>query len=467
MWHEHSRSRSSTTNIPWMWAWILVAIWAIIVIARSFSGWGSDVDTDRAHLLVSPMTNTSMVFISMTDASKNRITGTWSQPLYVWDKSVSVEVGWATAKNSNISVDLDERTELSYIDNSGTGESLSLTKWRIWLEQLQNSSSIKMKNFSATVKNGDIVILEQNNQIYSTAYALKGDIEITTTVWSYTLKAWSRIMVSASDLANPGLQLSSLVGTIDESITLIPLFVRNNGKDVLKTAESKNTSSGELITATGNTITTNATSAITILDPIDGSIASKPTIAIKWTINIKDIKKITFNEVDAVVSPVEWTFSFKDFPITSEVNNIVYKVYNIDGKQVEKWVVTVFGSKWVVQQWANTLVANSSPVSSKDFKITNPDTNPFVTTDRFIKVQWIAPKWTVDHIIINDYRLQKYIAGSTNWYYFANMDTATLTEWINLYTIKFYWKDNELLYTQLFTIIKESKNATISGESSR
>jgi hypothetical protein len=143
-------------------------------------------------------------------------------------------------------------------------------------------------------------------------------------------------MVSASDLANPGLQLSSLVGTIDESITLIPLFVRNNGKDVLKTAESKNTNTGELITASGNTLTTNATSAITILDPVDGSIASKPSIAIKGTINIKDIKKITFNEIDAILSPVEGTFSFKDFPITAEINNIVYKVYNIDGKQVEK-----------------------------------------------------------------------------------------------------------------------------------
>jgi hypothetical protein len=47
------------------------------------------------------------------------------------------------------------------------------------------------------------------------------------------------------------------------------------------------------------------------------------------------------------------------------------------------------------------------------------------------------------------------------------MSTDTLREGINLYTIKFFWKENNLLYTQLFTIIKESQNATISGEASR
>jgi hypothetical protein len=69
--------------------------------------------------------------------------------------------------------------------------------------------------------------------------------------------------------------------------------------------------------------------------------------------------------------------------------------------------------------------------------------------------------------MVNDYKLQKYVAGSTNWYYFANMDTETLKDGINLYTIKFFGANDDLLYTQLFTIIKESKNVTLSGESSR
>jgi hypothetical protein len=69
--------------------------------------------------------------------------------------------------------------------------------------------------------------------------------------------------------------------------------------------------------------------------------------------------------------------------------------------------------------------------------------------------------------MINDYKLQKYIPNSTNWYYFANIVSGTMQNGINLYTIKFYAADDKLLYTQLFTIIKESKNATLSGEASR
>jgi hypothetical protein len=65
---------------------------------------------------------------------------------------------------------------------------------------------------------------------------------------------------------------------------------------------------------------------------------------------------------------------------------------------------------------------------------------------------------------VNDYRLQKFIPNSWSWYYFANMETGTMKEWLNLYNIKFYKQDGTLLYTQPFTIIKESKNATVSGE---
>jgi hypothetical protein len=69
--------------------------------------------------------------------------------------------------------------------------------------------------------------------------------------------------------------------------------------------------------------------------------------------------------------------------------------------------------------------------------------------------------------MVNDYKLQKFVPGSTTWYYFANMESGTMKDGINLYTIKFMGTKGELLYTQLFTIIKESNNATISGETSR
>ncbi len=433
------------------------------MIARSFSN-GSSVDAARAHLIVSPETSTSTVFISMTESSKNRITGTGGQPLYVGDKSISVETGGAHATNDDIYIDLDERTELIYLSHTSTGDKLRLTKWRIWIEQSTNTATTEMKNISVTTKGGNTTMLEQNNQIYSTVYAIVWDTYISTSVGDYTLKAGNRIMVSASDLANPGLQLSTLVGGIDESILESPLFVRNDGKKLLNNLLSPTTATGAAIANTGST--RSITQLINILEPIDGSLSTKATLPVRGSIGSADIVRVTLNDQDSVVSPVNSTFTFVDFPLTAEINNIVYKAYNSDGKQVEKWVITVFGSKQAMQS-VTRLIPNTSPISSKDFKIASPASNPFVMTDTATKVQWTVPKDTVSYITVNDYRLQKYIPNSTTWYYFANMDSNTLQDGINLYTIKFFGANNELLYTQLFTIIKESKNATLSGESSR
>ncbi len=92
--NEYSRPRgTSSTNIPWLWIGIIIAIIVLVIFARSFSNNSNAIDVARAHLMVSPETSTSTVFISMTEASKNRITGTGSQALYVGDRSISVESG--------------------------------------------------------------------------------------------------------------------------------------------------------------------------------------------------------------------------------------------------------------------------------------------------------------------------------------------------------------------------------------
>lgn len=306
-------------------------------------------------------------------------------------------------------------------------------------------------------------MLEQTNPVFSIAYAIQWDITISTSIWDYLLKAWNRIMLSATELSNPGLQLDTQVGTINDDIMNNAIFVRNNWKELLNSLVWIKVNTGTTETDTG---AISPPSEISFLEPIDGSLSTKTSIQIRWNINSKEIKKITLNDKEATISPVNDTFTFVDFPIIAEVNNIVYKAYNTDGKEVTKGVITVYWSKQSIQN-INKLISNNSPISSKDFSIISPSTNPFFTTDRFMKVQWVVPKDKVSYILVNDYRLQKYIAWNTSWYYFANMDTDTMRDGINSYKIEFYWIKNDLLYTQLFTIIKESKHATISGESSR
>jgi hypothetical protein len=180
------------------------------------------------------------------------------------------------------------------------------------------------------------------------------------------------------------------------------------------------------------------------------------TIAVMGNILSKEVKRVTINNIDATVSPVNGTFVLQGVPVTGEVFDIVYKAYDANNTLLQVGVMSVFGTKSAAE--ANgKLIPETFPVSAKDFKITG-------TTERFIKVQGTIPKGTVDYIVVNDYRLQKFIAKSSSWYYFANMDTGTMQDGLNLYTIKFYSADDTLLYSQPFTIIKESKNATVSAE---
>lgn len=434
------------------------------MIARSLSNeW--KIDNTRPYLLVTPDSNTSAIFIAMSESSKNRITGTGGQPFYLWDKWISIESWGAKISNSNLTIDSDEKTELQYLGSSNTWDTLGLTKWRIWINQNASNSEVYLKNLSTTIKSGDIVMLEQNNQIYSTVYVLKGDITISTSIGKYTLHAGNRIMISGSDLSNPGLQIGSLVGSIDESITQNQLFIRNNWKEILSNIVwSGSTNTGTVIQNSGSTNT--GESIITIIEPKNWSTIEKNNIIIRWSINSKEVHRVTLNNQEASISPVNKSFSLENFNLLNNINDIVYKAYNIDGKQIETWVITVYLWKQALQN-DSKLVPNSSPISSKDFRILSPWSNPFVTTDRLVKVQWSVPKDTVSYIVVNDYRLQKYTANTTTWYYFANMDNETMRDGINLYTIKFYGPKDDILYTQLFTIIKESKNVTLSGESSR
>jgi hypothetical protein len=215
--------------------------------------------------------------------------------------------------------------------------------------------------------------------------------------------------------------------------------------------------------SSGKLISTMSDSVIEITEPKVNTMTKSPSITVMGNILSKEVKKVTINNTDAIVSPVNGTFVLQSVPVTSEVFDIVYKAYDSNNTVLQVGVMSVFGTKSAAE--ANgKLIPETFPVSAKDFKITSPATNPYSTTERFIKVQGTIPKGTVDYIVVNDYRLQKFVAKSSSWYYFANMDTGTMKDGLNLYNIKFYSADDTLLYSQPFTIIKESKNATVSAE---
>ncbi len=459
----HDRTiRGNKSNTRWIWWGIISALFVIWLLSKMFSG--STNDKGSEFLNVTPFAD-STVYISMSSASKARISQV--EKLYATDKSVSVQVGWARAENKDLSIDIDKTTELAYKSHTESGNTLAITKWRAWISTIGGSTKTELKFMSTVTEPWSIILVEQNN-LSSTAYMISWSATIQTKNGSTILEAWKRIMIAGSDLSNPNGNLDALIGVIDESIASEELFIRNNGAELLKSTTAKKTSSWETISlgATGDLLPlTSPGKYIELTDPLDGVLIKNSTFAVMGNILSPEVKKVTINDTTATLSPVNGTFVLQNIPATSEIINIVYKAYAQNWSLLERSVISVFASKWTVAQVSSRLLPDNSPISNKDYPITFPTENPYKTTESLVRVEWTVPKDAIKYIMVNDYRLQKFLSWGGKWYYFANTQTETMKEGINLYTIRFYWLDDSLVYTQVFTIVKESKNAnTVSGE---
>lgn len=457
------RGSYNESAIPWKWISIVCWIIAILVIVRIF--WSSDTNTGENYLTVTPWSDSS-VYISMTSASKNRITS--EEKLFASDKSVSVELWNAIAKNESLSIDLDKWTELEYKSSSKSGNTIALPKWRAWIQDITTPLKVEMKNYTINVPVWSILLIEQNWP-YSNTYVLWGKVTVETQIGNIDITSWNTLSLLKSDLVNPSTNLWDWIRPIGWSILEYPLLMRNDWAALLGANSINQSSSGTINDTTDakgtswSTLSSWTNTYIEITEPKAWILSKANTVSVMGNILSPDVKRVTINNVEAVVSPVNETFVLQNISITREIFDIVYKAYGSDGSILQTWVLTIFWDKNTVNT-NSSLVPETFPIWTKEFKITFPTENPYSTIERFIKVQWVVPKNTVDYIVVNDYRLQKFIPNSWSWYYFANMETGTMKEWLNLYNIKFYKQDGTLLYTQPFTIIKESKNATVSGE---
>lgn len=460
---SYTRTSHTSNTLPWKWIGIVWWIVFVLIMVRIFGS--SQSNSAEDYLTVIPGEQSS-VYISMTSSSKSRITN--EQKLFASDKSVSVELWNAIAKNESVFIDIDKWTELSYISSTTSGNILALSKWRAWIQSITKPISVEMKNYRINAPIGTILVAEQNGP-YSNTYALNEGITIETAIGSITLEPGKSISLLKSDLINPNTNLVEWMRPIEWSIIEYPLFIRNNGINLIKDIPQITWGSWSTIfswsseTAGSWSIPMTVARHIEITDPKAWILSKTNTVTVMGNLLSKEVKKVTINNIDATISPVNETFVLQNIPITSEIFDIVYKAYDGNNSLLESWVLTIFWSKGSLS--ANTsLIPETFPIATKDFKITFPSENPYSTTDSFIKVQWVVPKNTVDYIMVNDYRLQKFIPNSGTWYYFANIQTGTMQDWLNLYNIRFYKADGTLLYSQPFTIIKESKNATVSGE---
>jgi hypothetical protein len=452
------RTPRSNSGSSWNWILIIGIIIGGVLLSSLFRGNSSDTTTG-AYLSVIPGSG-SEVYIKPINGSAKLISE--EEKLFSSDTSLSVSNGIAQIQSSFIDGYLDKSSEMSYKERLESGEKIDFNRWRLWIES-KGDIILQMKNLEATIKAGDIVMAEQPNQIFSTLYVLKGNINIAAWGSNYTLTPGKKIMISKSDLANPGTTLDMLAGAIGDSLRQDSLFVLRNGASYLDAVPDTEYTTGTVIQNPlgSGTIIPSEKKYVEIRTPLDQSIITTNTVDIIWELFSSEVQKVTINDIDAIVSPVDKSFMLKWVAMSNDITNIVYKAYAKDSTLLERWVITLYPKNR--QSGTEKLTPTTFPINDRDYRVVSPSENPYITTDTSVTVSGTVPRNTVQYIMVNNYRLKKFVANSTTWYYYANMDYDTMKDGINLYEINFYGEWDQLLSKQLFTIVKEQKKM-VSGE---
>ena len=440
--------RKKDSIIPWKWIVVVVVIFVVLYVLRWL---GSGTSENPGKWIVVSWSWTFVV--TKKDGTKKDV-ALWEK-FYESDSLFSVISGTAELTDSTGKFFLDKNSELIHSDsNSGW---FLLSQWRMWIESSKDFT-VSLKHIDVKLSEWDVVLLEQQ-RIYSIVYVMQWDVTIEWSGRQTVLKSWKRIMVSQSNLINPSVTLESLLGDIDESIQQNAFFLARNGKtylDNVKLSPSEGTLSwtvGGMLNSWALSSQANGNKFIMITSPVDGASISWWLLIVEWKTLSPQVKKIVINDQSVQVSQSPWNFRSQAIPVSTSTLDLVYRVYDANNNLLDRWVITVFSSE--KQNGTEKLVPKTFPTSDKDFRILSPNENPYKTTQWAVTVSWTVPKWAVEYITVNNFRLKKFTPNSTNWYYYANTSYQTMKEWFNLYEIRFYWPNDTLLSTQLFTIIKE------------
>ncbi|MCK9272514.1 hypothetical protein M0P65_03135 [Candidatus Gracilibacteria bacterium] len=442
---------------------IIIAVGIIILIVRLiFSGGNNTVNRTGNFINIEPSLENSKIYIYMSGDSKKEIDG--STKMFSTDNKVQVESGEAKISfpdNDSMSY-LDKRGELQYEGLSNSKQVFNLLNSEFWTEINAAGVQIKLKNFTVDPEISSVLAFSQN-AIASNAYVLKGSAQITLNITgdkekAVTLGVGQKITILNNDLKDENLKLNDKVEPIDDMFKEEDFFVRHNGLNYLESTGSGNLS-GTGNTSSGSLLSKNQ-KYISFIYPTDEASVDGPLVDIEGTIMSNDVEKITLNDKEVVLNKAENKFTFKGFNLGNSVNNIVYKAYDKDNNLLTKGVIIVYSSGNNDKKDNEKPTVTTYPISDKDFRIIEPVSNPFKTTENVVKIVGQVNKGVVKYITINGFRLTKFPQFSTTWYYFANKDYGTMNDGINLYKIQYYGTNDELLSTNLFTIVKESPEIT-------
>lgn len=433
----------------------IIAIIFILIIKMIISSWNVGKSTSTwSSMLVTPAEKAE-AYIYLWEIKKQI---EWATKFYSTDKEIRVESWEVTINKENTSsvIYLNKNWELAYKWDDAENSVFELINWETFIETKDIAYRFKLNLFEVQIPKQSVVMLYRT-VVWNSIYVLKWEANLL--INNKNIKVWVGQQLELTNF-DKDVNVESKISPINDDLRWNnDFYIKHNWDYYLKSNSA--TWSWETLSWSWWTWSLSSDwlkKSILITYPEDEQTVNTNLIDIEGKIVSSRIEKVTINDKEALLNKEVKTFSLKWFKLASSVNNLVYKTYDKDSLLISKWVLTIYSSNSKQDDKEITPKVTNYPISSKDFSMTTPWENPYKTSEDFVKIEWkISKAWAVKYITVNDYKLTKFSVWWTSWYYFANKNWGTMKDGINNYEVKFFWENDELLYTQMVIIVREDK----------
>ncbi|MCH2188251.1 hypothetical protein MK079_00275 [Candidatus Gracilibacteria bacterium] len=420
----------------------------ILLLISAFGGGGDDTtlqDTiqneNRVGMSVSLSSGDTEAYIVYPGEKREPIQSDTN--LYKGEKILVREGGISANLVSVGAVNLAKLAEFGYAEAGN----FTLSSGEAWIDS-QSDMEVDMRYAKVKIGENTHVSLSQN-EVGSSVYLVNGFIEIQNLAGASTLLApGQQITISALDASKEDIDLSLQREEIGDFFLSSQWFIQNGGSQYLASNDSQETTSEsrELV---------NASDLISFDNLIDESIVSSNSIDISGSYD-STITSIKLAGRDADLNTDENTFSLSNISLPNRENDLVFKLYDINDNIVAKRLYTLYYEGASSAASSSAFNVTNYAVDASKFSFSGPSSSGLYTTEEnFVTIRGIVSDENVTRVSVNDYVLQSY-NGST-WRYHASTTHNNLKDGTNVYVVKYFDTNGNLLYQNNYTIVKKDQ----------
>lgn len=452
--------------------YIIPIVWCVLIIFLVYFCFKKPVNNPKIEenqtgITITKTTEDSAI-ITYLNGTKKDIEGVntlyKTEKITVWNWNIKLS-------NEDVSFNLNKLWELSYLENWN----FSLQSGELWVDS--NSEVVVEMRFAKVKIHWNSHVSLSQNEVNSSIYVVSGTAEVSNLVWKNTILVWNeKIDISRGDASLEKVDFSLKKEPLNEYFLKSNWFILNKWAEFMAstwaTEEAKTWETSTWNTESKWFSATWPSKYLTFSNLLDESNVSSSVISISWYYDKDEVSKIEVNWITAVLDSKLWSFKIDWVSVWEKENNLVFKVFDLNEDLLEKTLFTVYNDLATNRQTIQNQIQNQAETTANVFSVdwskfafTAPTSaTTYTTYETFVTIRWLVSAPNIDKVTVNGFSLKSF--NWKTWRYHANMDYQTLSNWTNIYKIKYY-SGNTLVYENFFTIIKKEGSSTVSWTESR